>query len=221
MDKYTGEVTVGGGAQTRSLSDLDITKVAVGPMSNNAYLLRCRQTGEALMIDAANDADTLTHLLATHSANALNQVVTTHQHPDHWQALAAVVAATGASTAAGRLDAAKVPVATDTLLDDGDKLAVGACALTAIHLTGHTPGSIAIAYQDPTGGAHIFTGDSLFPGGPGKTGNPTDFTSLMDDLEAKIFGEYDDATRIYPGHGNDTTLGSERPHLPTWRTRGW
>jgi glyoxylase-like metal-dependent hydrolase (beta-lactamase superfamily II) len=90
-----------------------------------------------------------------------------------------------------------------------------------IHLVGHTPGSIALLYRDPAGSPHLFTGDSLFPGGPGKTTNPTDFTSLMDDLEEKIFGRLPDDTWFYPGHGRDSTLGAERPAIPQWRARGW
>jgi glyoxylase-like metal-dependent hydrolase (beta-lactamase superfamily II) len=93
-----------------------------------------------------------------------------------------------------------------------------------IHLRGHTPGSVAL-YYDAEGALsaspHLFTGDSLFPGGPGKTGNPKDFAQLMDDLEARVFGPLPDATWVYPGHGSDTTLGTERPHLAEWRARGW
>jgi glyoxylase-like metal-dependent hydrolase (beta-lactamase superfamily II) len=219
-DTYTGEVS-GGPAQTRQLAKLEITKVSVGPMDNNAYLLRCRQTGDALLVDAANDADTLLALLAEHTNGRLNTAFTTHQHFDHWQALGAVVSATGATTAAGRADAPELPVAVDVPLDDGDELAVGECTLTAIHLVGHTPGSIALAYKDPEGHQHIFTGDSLFPGGVGKTWQPGDFTSLLHDVRTKIFDRFDDDTWIYPGHGNDTTLGVERPHLDEWQERGW
>jgi glyoxylase-like metal-dependent hydrolase (beta-lactamase superfamily II) len=93
--------------------------------------------------------------------------------------------------------------------------------LRVVHLTGHTPGSIALLYDDPQGTPHLFTGDSLFPGGPGKTTSTDDFTALMDDLEAKVFGALPDETWVYPGHGRDTTLGVERPHLPEWRARGW
>jgi glyoxylase-like metal-dependent hydrolase (beta-lactamase superfamily II) len=91
-----------------------------------------------------------------------------------------------------------------------------------VHLRGHTPGSIALAYTDPQDGVvHLFTGDSLFPGGPGRTTNQTDFGSLMDDLESRVFGVYPDGTWVYPGHGKDTTLGTERPSIPEWRARGW
>ncbi|MGS2587272.1 MBL fold metallo-hydrolase [Streptomyces hebeiensis] len=215
---YTGAVKVGGPADVHELPALMISKVAVGPMDNNAYLLRCRATGEQLLIDAANDAATLLTLIGD---DGLASVVTTHRHGDHWQALGEVVAATGARTYAGRYDAEAIPVTTDVPVEDGDTVRVGDVALTAVHLVGHTPGSIALVYDDPHGHAHVFTGDCLFPGGPGRTGNPTDFASLMDGLEAKIFGPLSDETWIYPGHGNDSTLGAERPHLAEWRARGW
>ncbi|MGA5116836.1 MBL fold metallo-hydrolase [Streptomyces pseudogriseolus] len=214
---YSGRVTVGGPADVHELKDLMITKVAVGPMENNAYLLRCRATDEQLLIDAANDAEAL---LGTIGDDGIASVVTTHRHGDHWQALAEVVAATGARTYAGRYDAEGIPVPTDVLVDDGDVVRVGQVELTARHLVGHTPGSIALVYDDPHGHPHVFTGDCLFPGGPGRTTNPADFTSLMDGLEEKIFPLPDEAW-IYPGHGNDTTLGDERPHIPAWRARGW
>ncbi|MEU2776913.1 MBL fold metallo-hydrolase [Streptomyces sp. NPDC007162] len=214
---YSGEVTVGGPADVHELKDLMITKIAVGPMDNNAYLLRCRATDEQLLIDAANDAETL---LGTIGDDGIASVVTTHRHGDHWQALAEVVAATGARTYAGREDATGVPVTTDVLVDDGDVIRVGQVELTARHLVGHTPGSIALVYDDPHGHPHAFTGDCLFPGGPGRTTRPEDFESLMSGLEAKVF-VLPDETWIYPGHGNDTTLGAERPHLPEWHARGW
>lgn len=215
---YSGEVTVGGPADVHELKDLMITKIAVGPMDNNAYLLRCRATDEQLLIDAANDAQAL---LGTIGDDGIASVVTTHRHGDHWQALAEVVAATGARTYAGREDAEGIPVPTDVLLDDGDTVRVGNVELTARHLVGHTPGSIALVYDDPHGHPHVFTGDCLFPGGPGRTTQPEEFNSLMDGLEAKVFGVLPDETWVYPGHGNDTTLGTERPHLAEWRARGW
>jgi glyoxylase-like metal-dependent hydrolase (beta-lactamase superfamily II) len=148
-------------------------------------------------------------------------VVTTHRHADHWQALATIVSATGARTAAHPVDAEAIPVPSADLLEDGATVPVGAVELRVIHLVGHTPGSVALLYDDPKGRPHLFTGDSLFPGGPGKTTNPADFTSLMDDLEAKVFGALPDETWVYPGHGRDTTLGTERPSIPEWRARGW
>jgi glyoxylase-like metal-dependent hydrolase (beta-lactamase superfamily II) len=216
---YTGEVKVGGPPQVHELTDLVISKVAVGPMDNNAYLLRCRASGEQLLIDAAAEAGTLVELIG---ADGLASVVTTHRHGDHWQALAEVVAATGARTFAGREDAAGIPVPTDVALDDGDTVAVGRVTLTARHLVGHTPGSVALVYDDPHGHPHVFTGDCLFPGGVGNTGgDPAAFASLLDGVTARLFDVLPDETWVYPGHGNDTTLGAERPHLAEWRERGW
>ena len=215
---YTGEVQLGGPAAVRELPALTISKVSVGPMDNNAYLLECRSTGGLVLVDAANDAATLLDLVGD---RPLARVVTTHQHRDHWQALEEVVAVTGARTAAGRDDAAGIPAATDEPLDDGGTVTVGDVTLQVITLVGHTPGSVALRYDDPDGHPHLFTGDSLFPGGPGKTTSPNDFDSLMDDLEAKVFGTLPDDTWFYPGHGNDSTLGAERPAVPEWRERGW
>ncbi len=149
------------------------------------------------------------------------RVITTHSHPDHWQALAPSWRLTAPRRWRVAVDAEEIPVPTTNPVTDGARVRVGSCELEVIGLVGHTPGSIALAYDDPDGIVHLFTGDSLFPGGPGRTSNPEDFTSLMDDLEAKIFGRFDDDTWIYPGHGNDSTLGTERPALPEWRARGW
>ncbi|MER5385693.1 MBL fold metallo-hydrolase [Streptomyces sp. NPDC002688] len=213
-----GAVIVGGPPAVRTLTAVTITKIAVGPMDNNAYLLRCRATGQRLLIDAAHDAPTLIRLAGHRS---LSTIVTTHRHDDHWQALREVVDATGARTHAGRHDACAIPVPTAVLIDEGDKIHWGRVALTAYHIAGHTPGSIVLLYDDPQGHPHLFTGDCLFPGGPGRTTNPVDFTSLLDGLEEKVFGPLPDETWIYPGHGNDTTLGAERPQLAEWRSRGW
>ena len=215
---YSGDVTPGGPAARRDLDALSVTKVSVGPMDNNAYLLECRGTGALTLVDAANDAPTL---LALVGDRPLDRVVTTHQHRDHWVALADVVAATGARTAAGADDAAGIPVPTDESLADGDVVQVGDVRLEVIHLVGHTPGSVALLYDDPAGHPHLFTGDSLFPGGVGRTTNPDDFASLIDDVEHKLFDRLPDDTWFYPGHGNDSTLGAERPHLGEWRARGW
>jgi len=215
---YTGRVTVGGTPDVRELAEFIITKVAVGPMDNNAYLLRCRDTGEQLLIDAAAEPDTLLLMV---SESGLRRVVTTHRHGDHWQALPDVVAATGATTVAGEEDADALPVEVAERVGDGDGIAVGNCELAVIHLVGHTPGSIALLYDDPDGAPHLFTGDSLFPGGVGKTRSASDFRSLIDDVEAKLFDRLADETWVYPGHGHDTTLGAERPSLDEWRRRGW
>lgn len=216
---YSGEVEVGGTPDVHELKDLIITKAAVGPMNNNAYVLRCRATDEQLLIDAAAEPETLAEVIGT---DGLASVVTTHRHGDHWQALRAVVDATGARTHAGRYDAEGIPVPTDVAVEDGDTVRVGRVELTARHIVGHTPGSIVLVYDDPHGHPHVFTGDCLFPGGVGNTqGDAERFTSLLDDVTSKLFGELPDETWVYPGHGFDTTLGAERPHLREWRERGW
>jgi glyoxylase-like metal-dependent hydrolase (beta-lactamase superfamily II) len=215
---YTGDVTPGGEPDVRELPELTITKVSVGPMDNNAYLLRCRSTGEQLLIDAANDPD---RLMSVIGPSGLSTVVTTHRHADHWFALEDVVEATGAASVAHPADAPELPVVTSTVEDAGT-LGVGQVTLEVIHLVGHTPGSIALLYRDPDGIPHLFTGDSLFPGGVGNTrGNAEDFASLIDDVEHKLFDRLPDETWFYPGHGKDSTLGRERPAIPEWRARGW
>lgn len=214
---YTGEVTVGGPAQVRELPELIISKIAVGPYDNNCYLLRCRRTGAQLLVDAADTPDAL---LALVGDDGLESVVTTHRHADHWQALPTVVDATRATTIAHPLDAPELPVPTDLLVEGGDVVRVGDVTLEVIHLRGHTPGSIALLYDDPEGPPHLFTGDSLFPGGVGKT-TPETFPQLIDDVATRVFDRLPDETWFYPGHGNDSTLGVERPHLEEWRARGW
>jgi len=214
---YSGEVRPGGHPDVRTLPGLTVSKLAVGQMSNNAYLLTCPDTGEQLLIDAADEAGRLLDLAGP---AGLTTIVTTHRHADHWQALTEVVRATGAQSLVHESDAPGVPTVSATVRE-GATVTVGSVALEVIHLVGHTPGSIALLYQDPAGHPHLFTGDSLFPGGAGRTTHPADFKRLMDDLEEKIFGRLPDDTWFYPGHGNDSTLGKERPALPEWRARGW
>ncbi|NLU83051.1 MBL fold metallo-hydrolase [Rhodococcus sp. HNM0569] len=219
-DSYTGHVTSGGDATRRTLDDASIVKMSVGPMDNNVYVVVCSATGKSVLIDAANDAERILALVDEHVPE-LDRVVTTHQHGDHWLALDAVTSATGVRTSAHPLDAPALPVRPDSLLEDGDVLEIGDLRFEVIHLSGHTPGSIALALTDPAGRTHLFTGDSLFPGGVGKTAGPAEFTSLLGDVERKLFDRYGDDTVVYPGHGDDTTLGAERPHLGEWRARGW
>ncbi|MDM4719878.1 MBL fold metallo-hydrolase [Micromonospora sp. WMMA1363] len=215
---YTGDVTPGGTPAVRDLDRLTVTKMSVGPMDNNAYLLRCRATGDQVLIDAANEAPRLLDLIG---GGGLAAVVTTHQHMDHWMALEEVVATTGARALVHIEDAPGLPIGAETLAD-GDTVPVGDCALQVIHLRGHTPGSIALLYRDPAGTPHLFTGDSLFPGGVGNTDrDPERFGQLIDNVEHKLFDRLPDETWFYPGHGKDGTLGAERPALPQWRARGW
>jgi glyoxylase-like metal-dependent hydrolase (beta-lactamase superfamily II) len=217
---YTGAVTVGGPIDVRELDAVTIAKLAVGSMNNNAYLIRDRATGDALLIDAAAEPSRLAEL-ASLGGPAATKILTTHRHHDHVGALAALVDRTGAITLAGAEDAAALPVPVTRPLDHGDVIAVGDSTVETVALRGHTPGSVAVLYRDPTGAAHLFTGDSLFPGGVGRTMSPVDFTSLIDDVEQRVFDVLPDDTWIYPGHGDDTTLGAERPHLEEWRARGW
>lgn len=218
---YTGNVEPGGPADVRELPELTIRKLAVSQMHNNVYLLTCRATGEQLLVDAADEPARLIELVAE-GGDGLGTVVTTHQHLDHVRALPEVVAATGATTVAGADDADALPVPVDLRVGHGGTISAGAIRLDVVHLRGHTPGSIALAYTDPHGHAHLFTGDALFPGGVGNTKNEgQSFDALLTDVTERVFDVYDDDTWFYPGHGDDGTIGAERPHLPAWRARGW
>ena len=177
-------------------------------------------------MDAAAEPDRIMDLIGP---DGVSLIVTTHRHPDHWQALAEVVARTGAPTAAHALDAPGIPVPTDRLLLDGDSIEVGACSLEAIHLVGHTPGSIALLYDDPAGQPHLITGDCLFPGGVGKTHDPADFDSLLTGVVTKVFdrlprrdlgvprprlGHHARRRAPGPAPSGATAAGSPPPFLP-------
>lgn len=209
------------------LQDLTIRSISVSEMDNNVYLLTAKASGAQVLIDAADDAPAIFQLLADGARDAeavakLALVITTHAHWDHVRALADVVRRTGARTAAGREDVRDIAVPTDVPLEHGDIGEFDGFSLEAIALRGHTPGSVALAYRDPHGPAHLFTGDSLFPGGVGNTGNdPQRFESLYRDVVERLFDRFDDDTVVHPGHGKPTTLGAERPSLEEWRSRGW
>ena len=221
----TRELSLAAGPpDTREVAGLRVAKVTVGDFDNNVYLLRCPSTGDQLLIDAANEPDRLLELVGP---AGLSTVVTSHRHWDHVQALEAVTSATGAEGVAHHAaDADELPghpAAGSSR--DGDEVSVGQARLRR-----HPPRRpyrrlhrAALRAGDRRRGAtHLFTGDCLFPGGPGNTEkDPERFASLMDDLERKVFGPLPDETWIYPGHGKDTTLGVERPHLDEWRQRGW
>jgi glyoxylase-like metal-dependent hydrolase (beta-lactamase superfamily II) len=231
---YTGEVRVDGPSDTREIDGLTVTKIAVGPMDNNAYLLRDAGTGQGLLIDAANEADRLIEMIGD---TPVGTIVTTHRHFDHWQALPELQTRTGAVVVAHPADADELPVEVGHRAEHGEVLTFGDASVSLIHLRGHTPGSLAVLYDAGgrlSGSPHVFTGDSLFPGGVGKTtsraayiktgdlGNaPDPFTLLLNDVTERLFNPLPDATWVYPGHGRDTTLGAERPHLGEWRERGW
>jgi glyoxylase-like metal-dependent hydrolase (beta-lactamase superfamily II) len=204
----------------RLSGSVTLAKISVGPFDNNAYLLQ-HSSGGSVLIDAANDGDRLLKIISDQPVGA---IVTTHRHDDHWQALPSVAAATGAQLICGQPDLEAIRIGTELRglngVWDGDRIQLGSEWLEVIGLVGHTPGSITLGYPG-AGRTHLFTGDSLFPGGPGRTTTPEDFTSLVNDLESKIFDRFGDDTVVHPGHGDDTTLGNERPHLGEWRARGW
>jgi len=209
------------------LPAITIRSIPVSEMDNNVYLLTAKESGAQVLIDAADDFPAIQQLLAdgagdTSAAPRLALIATTHQHWDHVRALKELVDATGAPAAAGADDADALPVPVEVRLNHGDVGKFDGFELTAVHLRGHTPGSIAFVYEDPEGPAHIFSGDSLFPGGVGNTQkDPERFNQLLSDVTERLFGAYPDTAVVHPGHGKPTTLGAERPHLDEWRARGW
>ena len=218
---YTGSVVPGGPSDTRRLERATIRKMSVSEMHNNVYLVTCNATGEQLLVDAADDPRRCLALVRE-GTGRLGHLVTTHQHWDHVRALEEVARETGATTYAGADDADALPLSPHVRLAQGDTVTVGELVLDVIHLRGHTPGSVALSWRDSVDGSHLFTGDSLFPGGVGNTKNPgQSFESLYADVVHRVFATHDDATWFYPGHGGDSTIGAERPHLDEWRDRGW
>jgi glyoxylase-like metal-dependent hydrolase (beta-lactamase superfamily II) len=216
---YTGDVRSGGTPDVRDLPGLRVTKLSVGDFDNNVYLLRCTATGDTVLVDGAAEPE---RVLAELGDGRLTAIVQTHGHWDHVRAIEALVAETGAPLLCHADDAGMMPRPPDASLADGERVPVGATGVTAVHLVGHTPGGLAFLFDGDPERPHLFSGDSLFPGGPGNTEkDPVRFASLMGDLESKVFGRLPDPTWVYPGHGRDTTLGAERPAIPEWRARGW
>jgi len=198
-----------------SNADLQVHKIVVGPFDNNVFFIQCRTTGESVLIDAANEHERLLELC---TALGVRRVLETHGHWDHIQAIPAMREA-GYEVAVTRADAPRlIDVGYDVFLDDKEVIEVGRLRLHAIHNPGHTEGSISFKVADAP---LLFTGDTLFPGGPGNTklegGN---FATIINSLDTKLF-TFDDNTIVLPGHGPDTTIGIERPHLSTWVERGW
>src|SRR5688572_28145236 len=180
-----GVVEVGGPAEVRELAGLTMSKLAGSEMANNGYLLRGTAAGGALLIDAAAEPEALRAFIGDADVRT---VVTTHGHWDHHRALPEIAEATGAVTVAHPADADDLPVPVQRPVVHGDTVRVGGQTLEVVHLRGHTPGSIALVWRGPQdAGTHVFTGDSLFPGGPGRVTRPEDFASLMNDLEERIF----------------------------------
>jgi glyoxylase-like metal-dependent hydrolase (beta-lactamase superfamily II) len=192
----------------------EVHQIVVGPMDNNVYILRCRRTGDAMLIDAANEHEVLLEIC---QGLGVNQVVETHGHWDHIQAVPAVRNA-GISVAVTSADAGMLP-SYDLILDDDEQLRVGDLRLRTLATPGHTPGSICFAVE---GTNLLFTGDTLFPGGPGNTSfQGGDFPAIIESIERRIFAEFKPDTLVLPGHGDSTTVGNESPHLQEWVDRGW
>ncbi len=194
---------------------VDITRVVVGPIDNNVFVVRCRRTGDSVLIDAANESDVVLDLCRR---LGVTRVLTTHGHHDHIQAVPAVRAA-GYPVGIGAADGATLAGGPDFVIDDGAEVAVGDLVLRAVHTPGHTPGSMCFVVE---GSPVLLSGDTLFPGGPGATNRPGgDFPTIMSSLRERLFGRLPDDTMVMPGHGDDTTIGAERPHLQEWADRGW
>lgn len=206
---------------TINTPSLEIRWTAVSDMENNVYLVTHRDSGARLLVDAADDWPAVKKFIGE---EPVERILTTHRHWDHVRALSEALADTGAVSAAGEYDADAIEeesgAAITERLKHGDTITVGDVAIEIVHLRGHTPGSIALVIRDGEDTV-LISGDSLFPGGPGKTWSPEDFTSLMADLRSRIFDVLPDTTVVLPGHGAHTAIGTERPHLDEWQERGW
>jgi len=192
----------------------EVHRFVVGPVENNVYVVRCRRTGEATLLDAANEHD---RLLRVATRLGVTSVLETHGHWDHIGAVEQVRAA-GIDVWVRSEDAAMLP-SYDRLLDDDVVHEVGDLRLRTVHTPGHTPGSISFALEETP---MLFTGDTLFPGGPGNTTfEGGDFATIITSIDERIFNVFSADTTIWPGHGAESTLGAERPHLDEWVARGW
>jgi len=196
-------------------SDVEVHKVVVGPVDNNVFIVRCRATGDAALIDAANEHQRLLELCR---ALGVRRVLETHGHWDHIQAVPAMREA-GYTIGVMAADAPRLAdVGYDVLLDHDEVWEVGRVRIRVVHTPGHTPGSVSFAVANTP---LLFTGDTLFPGGPGATSfDGGDFPTILQSIERELFAFADD-TMVLPGHGRDTTIGAERPHLDEWVARGW
>jgi glyoxylase-like metal-dependent hydrolase (beta-lactamase superfamily II) len=189
-----------------------LDKYVVGPFDNNVWVLRCKRTGEAVLLDAANEHDML---IPVAQAAGVRRVLTTHGHWDHIQAVTAARDA-GIDVGVAPSDAGMLP-GYDFVVADKDAIEVGDLRLHALHTPGHTAGSTSFLLE---GWPIVFSGDTLFPGGPGKTGGHNDFETILRSIDERLFPLPAD-TLVLPGHGLDTTIGTERPHLQEWADRGW
>lgn len=191
---------------------LQIRKVEVGNFGNNCYIVACKTSGRSVIVDAASDPDRIMEHAADTQPAA---IITTHGHADHVGAALATAKALRIPIRLHRADWAICPIEPDEPLEPGT-MAIGEGTVQLVHTPGHTPGSVSLI---TTGG--VLSGDTLFPGGPGATRFPySDFDQIMDSLDRELFSLSDD-TVVMPGHGLDTTIGTERPALPEWRARRW
>lgn len=214
---YTGHVEPDGPWQDRQDGPLRLRKLSVEGFDNNVYVVSCARTRQALLIDVAARPERLAEAVADVEPIA---AVQTHGHWDHVRAWDGVRDDLALPVWGHRGDAELFPRPVDRELHGGEVLAVGDLEVEVIHLPGHTEGSLLYLVQGDER-PHLITGDTLFPGGPGRTTSDEDHHRIMDGLEAKVFDRLPDETWVYPGHGDDTTLGAERPHLQEWRDRGW
>ena len=198
-------------------NELQLHQISVSEMDNNCYLLQAGEEG--LLVDAADDAPALLDM-AQKAGVKITAVLTTHRHWDHVRALKEVLSETGAIHYASFLDSPAIPAEVDVELREGDSIKFAGLALPIIILRGHTPGGAALV-TNIDGVINLFVGDSLFPGGLGKTTSEGDFVRLYKDVTARIFDEFPDNTIVRPGHGKSTTLGEERPKLEDWWERRW
>jgi glyoxylase-like metal-dependent hydrolase (beta-lactamase superfamily II) len=195
-------------------SRAEIHKIVVGPVDNNVYVLRCRESGDAVLLDAANEHERLLELCR---GLGVRQVLETHGHWDHIQAVPAVRDA-GYRVGVTAADAAMLP-SYDDVLDDESVVDVGRLRLHTIATPGHTPGSMCFRLEHAP---VLFSGDTLFPGGPGATSQPGgDFPTIIESIERRLFAALPAETLVLPGHGAETTIGAELPHLQEWIDRGW
>jgi glyoxylase-like metal-dependent hydrolase (beta-lactamase superfamily II) len=214
---YDGHVEPDGEWIDRQDGPVRIRKVSVEEMDNNVYVVACTRTGAAVVVDVAARPERI--LEATHDVDVV-AAVQTHGHWDHVRAWDVLAHEHGWAVWGHRGDAPLFPHPCSRWLEGGDVLEVGDLEIEVLHVPGHTAGSLLYLVHGQER-PHLLSGDTLFPGGPGRTTSPEEFTEVMDGLEARVFDRLPDETWVYPGHGDDTTLGDERPRLGEWRARGW
>lgn len=233
ISDYSNNPTRGGVEKIR-FGNVTIFKTSVGEMDNNVYLLVDERAPEnSLLIDAANNPNHLRALIGQAGAK-VTTILTTHSHEDHIVALPDLLEATGARHVTSIIDAKDIPVPAEQLYGDDEVVTFGPdIPLHTFLLRGHTPGGLCLSLSaadagvssqslaDGTPSHHLFVGDSLFPGGIGGTNTDAEFQSLLGDVVKRVFERFPDDTVVHPGHGKDTTVGVERPHISAWRERGW